>query len=333
MKVLIIQGESMTPGLSTADLKARWAQFEQYGIAYRIISLPHPITTASLDAALADEDALIGVYITSGLLQESLFQHHPKLKYIATTSHGFEDFDIALTHRYGVTITNTIYGDVTIAQYAMALLLGICHRVQTHHHYLKDDYFAQKDAPFTKALTRQIELYDKTIGIIGLGAIGYQFAKMTQGFGAHVISYDQRPKQGAQYDFIKQVSLDELLSQSDIISLHCPLTAATTHLIDQHAIDKMKDGVILINTARGKLIDEAALLAGLNSQKIYAAGLDVLTDEAPQERSPLIDHPHCLVTGHIAWLSVEARLRSVDLAVSNYLHYLDGQPTSVINRE
>jgi len=320
----------MTPGLSTEQLYQRWEQLKNIqGVEYNIMA-PSDIT--HYEALPDDYDAWIGIYISKGILTETLFKKHPRLKYIATTSHGFEEFDKAMTQRYGVTITNTIYGDFTIAQYAMALLLETCHHVSMHHQYLKEDYFTKPNQRYTVALNRQIELCGKTVGVLGLGAIGFRFAQMAHGFGARIISYDQYPKKGSQYDFIEQVSLEEMLQRSDIISIHCPLTKDTYQIINQQTISQMKDGVILINTARGKLIDEAALLEGLNHGKIYAAGLDVLAQEPPQQKSALIDHPHCIVTGHIAWLTAESRLRGIDLAIENLKNYLDGQPTSVINR-
>lgn len=208
-------------------------------LTYDAIQLPHPATFEVYDKVLEDYDALIGMWITKEVFTEELFLRHPKLKYVATTSHGFEQFDVTMTHRLGITVTNTIYSDVTIAQYAMALLLEICLYVRIHSDYLENDYFEKENAPFTIALTRQIKLANKTIGVIGLGSIGFKFAKM-------------------------------------------------------------KDGVILINTARGKLIDEDDLLKALNRNEIYAAGLNVLVEEPPHKRSLLIDHPNCIVTGRVA---------------------------------
>ncbi len=333
MKVLILQGESITPSISTQQLIERYDQLKKYqDIEYTVIKKDSIMSFDEYDQLLDDYDALIGMWITSDVLIEKLFINHPRLKYIATTSHGFEEFDKEMTKRYGVTITNTIYGASTIAQYAMALLLEICHHVSDQCHYTKIDYFKSKDNPFCLATNRHIEITDKTVGVIGLGAIGYHFAKIAHGFGCHVIGYDLFKKEDPQYNFIEQVSLDELLSQSDIISLHCPLTSQTEKIINRDTINKMKDGVIIINTARGKLIDEDALVEALNSNKIYSVGLDVLTDENPQKPTPLIQHPRSIVTGHVAWLADEARYRTIDLAIQNFINYYQGNPTSVINK-
>ena len=333
MKVLVLQGKSITPTISTQQLLDRYDQLKEYeDIEYKVICKDPNMSFDDYDRILEDYDALIGMWITSDVLVEQLFINHPKLKYIATTSHGFEQFDKEMVNRYGVTITNTIYGDTTIAQYAMALLLEICHHVANQCHYTKVDYFNEPDAQFCVALQRHIEITDKTVGVIGLGSIGYHFAKIAHGFGCKVIGYDLFKKDDPKYDFIEQVSLDELLNQADIISLHCPLTDSTENIINDESISKMKDGVILINTARGKLIDEDALVRGLDSGKIYSVGLDVLVDERPTKPTKLIEHPNAIVTGHVAWLSDESRYRTVDLAIKNFINYKNGQPTSVISK-
>jgi glycerate dehydrogenase len=147
----------------------------------------------------------------------------------------------------------------------------------------------------------------------------------------HVLAYSRHKKEGAAYDFIEQVSLDELLARSDFISLHTPHTPATEHMIDQNTIARMKDGVILINTARGALIDEQALADALATGKVLAAGLDVLTDEPPVHGSPLLTAPNTVITGHIAWLTRESRIRAIDMAIDNFRCYLEGHPVSIIN--
>ena len=211
--------------------------------------------------------------------------------------------------------------------------MDVCHHIGTHDTRIKtiDWSVPENHNEFCKSVTRQIELYDKTIGVIGLGAIGFAFAKMAQGFGMHVLAYSRHKKEGAAYDFIEQVSLDELLARSDFISLHTPHTPATEHIIDQDTIARMKDGVILINTARGALIDEQALADALATGKVLAAGLDVLTDEPPVCGSPLLTAPNTVITGHIAWLTRESRIRAIDMAIDNFRCYLEGHPVSIIN--
>ncbi len=286
-----------------------------------------------LDEKLDGVEALIGAWITDDMICEEFLAKHPKLKYISTTSHGFGRIDKEACKRHGVTVTNTIYGDVTIAQYAFGLLLDICHNVSANdHHYRVEKWLPENKGK--RILTvggPQIELYGKTFGIIGLGNIGLWAARMAAGFGMKVKAFNRSRKEGEQYNFIEQVSLDELLSTSDVISIHCPLTDETRNLVDRAAFEKMKDGVILINTARGAIIDEDALYDALKSGKVYAAGLDVVAGEPLQAPCRLMECENTRITEHIAWLPVESRVRSIRLASENFLNWVDGHPTSVVS--
>lgn len=281
---------------------------------------------------IGDHDAVVGAWIRDGFFNKEFFEKYPKLKYIATLGHGFGKVDVEAAKENHVTITNTIYGDVTIAQYAFALLMNICHHVDREDLYYKDKL---KDGNgfqpgHKKVCTRQIELFEKTIGIVGLGNIGLWMAKMAQGFGMKVISYSRHKKQGDEYSFIEQVSLEELLKRSDVISIHCPLTDETRGMIDRAAIESMKDGVIIINTARGAIIDEEAMVEALHSGKIYAAGLDVVDGEPVRAWKPIFGCENASVTAHIAWAPEEARYRTVRLAAQNLKNWMEGHPTSMI---
>ena len=172
----------------------------------------------------------------------------------------------------------------------------------------------------------------KTLGLVGLGRIGTEVARKCRlAFGMKVIANSRHKKTGPQYDGIEQVSMEEIFERSDAISIHCPHTKETENLLNREAFAKMKDGVIIINTARGIIIDEEALLEALESRKVYMAGLDVVANEPPQYQIPLMQSPYTFITSHIAWQPKAARLRAVDLAVKNFRSYLEGMPTSVIN--
>ena len=338
-KVVVFQGDPGTIDLTREEMVEEWKRvldrIPQIG-EYRIVDPEKKrMTFEDYSMKIGDADAALGIWIHGGVIKEELFQAHPKLKYIATLGHGFEEFDVAMTSRYGVTITNTVYGDVTIAQYAMALLMNICHNVTLQSDYTKMTYWERKakdsTAVYNKLLVPQIELYQKTMGIIGLGAIGRWTARMAQGFGMKVIANSRHVKTGPEYEGIEQVSMEELLKRSDVISIHCPHTKETEHLLNREAFSKMKDGVILINTARGAIIDEEALLEALESRKVYMAGLDVVDHEPPVEQIPLMRSPYTFITSHIAWQPRAARLRAVDMAGQNYRFYLEGAPRSVIN--
>ena len=336
-KVVVFQGSPASSDLTFKELADRWND----GLSkipeiesWEIFQASH-LAPAQYWEKIGDSDAALGAWITGELMKESYIQQHPKLRYLSTLSHGFGEFDIPMTRRYNLTVTNTFYGGQTIAQYAIALLLDICHNISAHASYTRDGYWKEKavnpHAPFLKTFSPQIELYGKTFGVIGLGHIGLCAAKMAAGLGMKVISYSRHTKVGPEYDFIRQVSLDELLAESDVISLHCPYSSENDRMINRESIAKMKDGVILINTARGGLIDEDDLYQALMDRKIYMAGLDVLREEPPKEKIPLLDCPYAIVTAHIAWLPKESRLRAVDLAIENYAAWLRGHPQSVIN--
>ena len=332
MKVVVFQGGAVGGEPSREVLMNLWhKELDGYSKIDEVI-YQDKLDPDKIDEQIGDADAALGIFMRDNMINEEFLQRHPNLKYACTFAHGYGKIDLEATKRHGVTLTNTIYGDVTIAQYAMALLLDICHNVELH-----DDYYKNKiwDMPEKtnggRVLTRQIELYQKTIGIIGLGNIGLWMAKMAAGFGMKVISYSRHKKIGSEYEFIEQVSLDELLKRSDVISIHCPLTEETKNMIDRKAFDNMKNGVILINTARGAIIDEEAMVAALKSGKIYAAGLDVVTGEPLSEKTPIFDCANASVTAHIAWAPAEARYRTVRSAVNNLKNWLAGKPTSVIS--
>ncbi len=285
------------------------------------------------DKVVGDLDAVIGIWLSDDLLTEEFLTRHPNLKYISTMAHGFGRMDVEATKRHGLTVTNTVYGDVTIAQFAFGLLLDICHNIGANDHYYKHEkWLPENKGKRGLAVSPQIELYQKTFGIIGLGSIGLCAAKMAAGFGMHVIAYSRHKKEGSEYDFIEQVSLDELYERSDVIDIHCPLTEQTQGMLNKEAFEKMKDGVIIINTARGAIIDEDALVEALNSGKVYAAGLDVVAGEPLQEPCELMKCENTKITEHIAWLPVESRIRSIRIACENFINWRNGHPTSVVNK-
>jgi glycerate dehydrogenase len=281
------------------------------------------------DKTVSDYDAVIGAWIQDGMISEKLLSEHPRLKYVSTLAHGFGQIDEEACHKHHCTVTNTVYGDTTIAEYAWALLMDICHNIS------KNDYFYrvtqwEPGNEGKRQFTRQIELYNKTFGVVGLGNIGLCAAKMAKGFGMKVVANSRHKKTGPEYEGIEQVSLDEVLERSDVISIHCPLTPETKNLIDAKAISKMKDGVILINTARGAIIDEVALKEALDSGKIYAAGLDVVAGEPLTEPCELMKCQNTRITEHIAWMPIEAKIRSIMIAGENFLNWKEGHPTSVV---
>lgn len=334
MKVVVIQESIMQPNLTAEEISSHWKKLEQLDeVTELVIQCPEGYpSNDELHELIGDADVAIGIWVGGENMNEEFLSHHPNLKYVASLGHGWGEFDVEMTRKKGMVITNTIYGAQTIAEYAWALLMEVCHHVALHSDEVKTTDWTSPDAPeFGLVQTPQIELYGKTCGIIGLGSIGLAFAKMAQGFGMKVMAYSRHKKEGSQYDFVEQVDLDTLLRNSDVISIHAPFSASSADMINKDTIAKMKDGVILINTARGGLIVEDDLYEALQSGKIYGAGLDVLRDEPPKGDNPLFHCNNASITAHIAWLTKESRLRACDMAIENFKNYLAGNPTSVIN--
>lgn len=336
MNIVVIQENIAQPDITPEELTRHWRRLEKLPGVDRVdIAAPERYPSVEeLGRLSADADALFGVWVGPDLISEEFLAGHPKLRYMATLGHGWDPIDVELTRRYGLTISNTIYGGQTIAEYAFALLMEVCHHVSAHDQRVRTIDWSRRGngGEFCLAVTPQIELFGSTMGIVGLGEIGYAMARMAHGFGMHVLGYSAHRKSGEKYSFVEQTdSLDELLERSDVISLHLPHTPATEGIIGETAIRRMKDGVILINTARGALIDEQALASALACGKVRAAGLDVLTEEPPRHGSPLLSAPNVTVTGHIAWLTRQSRLRAIDMAIDNFTAYLEGKSCSKIN--
>lgn len=333
MKACIITGHpSWKDGLNDTT-KALWehylAQMPQID-DYRLYNV-YGLNPNSMEDLIEDADICVGFFIGPNLTPE-FFDRHPNLKYISTLSMGYGSFDRNLIKERGVTLTNTLYGAQTIAQFSMALLMDICHDIHYNSTLIKEtDWSKVKDpSDIIEKTSRQIELYGKTLGIIGIGNVGLWLAKMASGFGMHVIGSSRTRKSGPGYELIEQVSQDELFARADVISLNCSENPSSIGMINKNTIAKMKDGVIIINDARGSLIVEEDLIEALNSGKVYAAGLDATSFDRLKQHIPLMDCPNARVTSHIAWFPMEARLRDIEIAALNLKNYLNGTPTSVL---
>ncbi len=238
---------------------------------------------------------------------------------------GYNIVDIDAAKARGIPVCNVpTYGTAAVSQFAFALLLELCHHVAHHAEQVqRGQWKARRDFSFWDYPL--IELKDKTMGIIGYGRIGQAVGAIAKAFGMNVAAYDA---------FVKapeSVTLEELLAASDVISLHCPLLPETRNIINADNIAKMKDGVMIVNTARGPLIDETALRAALISGKVYAAAVDVVSKEPIEEDNPLLGLPNCLITPHIAWAPKESRKRLMDVAVDNLRQFLAGKAQNVVN--
>lgn len=269
------------------------------------------------------------------VISDEIMQQLPQLQYIGVTATGYNIVDVEAAHRRGIVVTNIpAYSTNSVAQMVFAHLLNITNNVAAHAKAVEAGEW-QNCADFAFWLTEQRELAGLTIGIVGMGNTGTQTARIAIAFGMNVVAYSSKDEAALQQilgsDKVrKAASLDELFTVSDVISLHCPLTPETHHLVNEHTLSLMRPTSIVINTGRGPLVDDHALADALNARRIYAAGIDVLTQEPPREGSPLIDCPFCNITPHIAWATMAARHRLLDVALGNVKAFLNGAPQNQV---
>ena len=317
MKIVILDGHAVNPG----DLS--WDFLNPFGEVVIYERTPAEQVAARIG------DAQI-VLVNKSLITAEVLEACPSIKLICVLATGYNVVDCAAAKERGIPVCNVPdYGTAAVAQFTFALLLELCHQVGHHAQTVRDGKWC--DCPdFCYWDTPQMELAGKTLGIIGFGRIGRAVGKIANAFGMHVIAYNR-----SQCDEGKAigsyVSLEELLSTADIISLHCPLSAENTGMINADAIAKMKDGAILINTARGPLVDEAAVCAALASGKLRGCACDVISEEPMKVSNPLKNAPNCIVTPHMAWAPVESRKRIQDCTERSIQAFLDGKPINTVN--
>ena len=255
----------------------------------------------------------------------------PQIKYVGVLATGYNVVDVAAAKEYGVKVTNIpTYGTASVAQYTFALLLELCHHVGEHSEAVRRGEW-NRCPDFCFWNYPLVELDGKTMGIIGFGRIGRAVAQIAQAMGMRVIAYDSYQDKSLESKTLKYGDLDELLRQSDVISLHCPLFESTKGIINKDTIAKMKDGVMLINTSRGPLIVEEDLARALNSGKVAGAAVDVVSTEPITADNPLLKAKNCIITPHIAWAPKESRERLMNIAVENLASFLKGEPVNVVN--
>jgi glycerate dehydrogenase len=243
---------------------------------------------------------------------------------------GYNIVDTAAARKAGVTVTNIpTYGTSSVAQFAFALLLELCHHVGLHGESVRlGEWSRSADWSFWKAPL--IELAGKTMGIVGFGRIGRQTGAIAEALGMRVIAHDAVQLNPPDYEGFRWASLDELLAEADVVSLHCPLFAENTGMINRERLGRMKKSAFLLNTSRGPLVVDQDLADALNEGVIAGAGLDVLSAEPPLTSNPLLAARNCIVTPHIAWATREARKRLLDLAVDNVRNFLDGRTQNAV---
>jgi len=318
MKIVVLDGFTLNPG----DLS--WAGFEKLGQVTVYERTPAEL----IRHRIGDADVILTN--KTPLTRETLISC-PNLKYIGVLATGFNVVDISAAAQYGMTVTNIpTYGTSSVAQFTFALLLELCHHAGAHADSVRaGDWTASKD--FCYWHYPLIELAGKTMGIIGFGRIGQATARIAAAFGMSVLAYDEYQNPAAETDVIRYAELDHLLATADVISLHCPLTDKTRGMISRENLSIMKNGVLIINTSRGPLINETDLAEALSTGKVAAAGVDVVTTEPILIDNPLLQAKNCLITPHIAWAPKESRARLMAIAVDNLQHYIDGTVINKVN--
>ena len=254
------------------------------------------------------------------------------LRFIAVSATGFDCVDVAAANRRGIPVSNVPeYGTDSVAQFTFALLLELCHHVGGHADAVRDgEWTHSRDFCFWK--TPLVELAGKTMGIVGFGRIGRRVGELAHVFGMGVLVHSRSRSAPPAYQPFGWASVDELFSQADVISLHCPLIPETAGLVNRERLQRVRPGAFLINTSRGGLVVEQDLAEALTEGRLAGAAVDVVAQEPIRPDNPLLSARNCLITPHIAWATREARRRLLAATVANVANFLTGQPTNVVNQ-
>lgn len=317
MNITVLDGFALNPG----DLS--WEIFNEMGN----LKVYDRTTPSELIERAADSEILL---TNKTVITEEDMAKLPKLKYIGVLATGYNIVDTEAARKHGIIVTNIpAYSTQSVAQHVFALLLGVTNRTEHYALEVREGKWV-KSRDFCFWDTPLVELAGKTFGIVGLGSIGMTVARIAVDMGMNVAAFTSKDMEDLP-DGVRKVSFTEMLQESDVISLHCPLTSDTRHIINAESISKMKDGVILINTGRGPLVDEDAVAKALYDGKIRAFCADVLSVEPPTADNPLLTAPNTHITPHIAWATLEARSRLMQIAFSNVKNFIEGSPINVVN--
>lgn len=320
MKIVVLDGFTENPG----DIS--WAPLEALGelTVYDRTSY----TESSLIAErIGDADVVV---INKTPISKETIDKCPYIKVIAVLATGYNVVDYEYAKEKGIPVQNVpVYGTDNVSQFAVSLLLELCSHIGHHSDSVHNGDWANNE-DWCYWHYPMVEVSGKTAGIIGLGRIGMNTAKILRAMNVKVLAYDTYLSDAGQ-QVAEYVELDELLSNSDFVFLHCPLFPATQGIINKDTIDKMKDGVFIINNSRGQLIVEEDLYEALKSGKVAAAAVDVVSTEPIEPENILLNAPNCIITPHISWATKEARERIMDTTAENIKSFIDGNPINVVN--
>ena len=321
MKIVILDGYVKNPG----DLS--WKRFEELG-ELRIYDRTPAGDTDMIIERIGDAEAVL---VSNVPLTGKVIESCPSIRYIGLLSTGYDGIDITAAREKNIPVCNIpTYGTNSVSQFTIALLLEICSRVGHHGDAVKEGRWGNQldfcfwDYPL-------IELSGKTMGVVGFGRIGQRTAAIAAALGMKILYNDGFRKPELETENVKFAEREELFRESDVIALHCPLFPDTRGMINRETIAGMKDGVILLNSSRGALIVDEDLAEALNSGKVYAAGLDVVSEEPVSMENPLLSAQNCIITPHIAWAAKESRARLLEIAADNLSSYAAGKPVNQVN--
>ena len=319
MKIVVLDGYAANPGDLCWDELKTLGECDIYD------------RTAPQEVLARAKDAEV-LLTNKTVLSREHIEALPALKYIGVLATGYNIVDVDAARKQGVVVTNIpAYSTDSVAQMVFAHILNIAQQVQHHSEEVHRGRWTQSP-DFCFWDTPLIELRGKKLGIVGLGNTGQQTARIALGFSMKVMAYTSKPATQLPAEILKADSLDQLFAECDVVSLHCPLNASTQSLVDARRLALMKPTAILINTARGPLVDEQALADALNEGRIYAAGLDVLSTEPPRADNPLLTARRCYITPHIAWASTAARERLMHIMLENLRAWMKGETINCVNK-
>jgi len=320
MKIVILDGWTVNSGDNPWDELARFGELVVYD------------RTGPAEIVERAQDAEI-ILTNKTPLRAEILARLPKLRFVAELATGFDNVDVAAAGRSGIPVANVPeYGTVSVAQHTMALLLELCNRVGEHAAAVKNGEWCQApDFSFWRAPL--VELAGKRFGIVGLGRIGQRVAEIAHAFGMEILAYNPRTRSVATSVPVSWKDIPALFAEADVVSLHCPLTPENTQFVGSRLLGMMKETAFIINTARGKLVNETDLAEALNSGRIGGAALDVVSREPIEVNNPLLAARNCLITPHIAWASLDARRRLTAATVRNIEAFLKGKPINLVNAD
>lgn len=319
MKIVVLDGYTLNPG----DIS--WDGLKALGdLTVYDRTKPEDVVSRIGDAEI--------VYTNKTPLTRETFAACPSLRFVGVLATGYNVVDVEAAKEKGILVANIpSYGTAAVAQFAIALLLELCHHIGEHSDCVKrGEWSNNQDWCFWNYPL--VELAGKTMGIIGFGRIGQDTGKIAQALGMKVYAYDQYQNPSLESETCRYVDLDTLFAEADVISLHCPLFPSTEGIINKENIAKMKDGVMILNNSRGPLIVEEDLRDALNSGKVAGAAVDVVSTEPIHIDNPLLEAKNILITPHISWAPKESRQRLMDIAVENLQCFIDGKPQNIVNK-